>query len=272
MSDKTPIEWTDATWNPIRAKGDLGRWYCQKISPGCDHCYASRLNKRFGGKAYAPVELGALTAARQAVADGDIYLDEKTLAQPVHWKRPRRVFVCSMTDLFGEWVSDDWLLNVWLSMAVAGQHTFQVLTKRPSRMKHFLDRIQNLPGGHQTFADSFWPLPNVWLGVSVESDAYTWRAKALAEIPAAVRFVSAEPLLGPLPGLDLSSISWLIAGSESGPGARACELNWVRLLRDKSQAAGTAFFWKQAAVNGHKISTPELDGRRWMEYPEVANA
>lgn len=222
MSDKTKIEWSDATFNPIRYRG---RHFCLKISPGCDNCYASTMTRRLIGKAYERVDEQRIEMAKRSAERGDIYLDEKALQLPLTWKQPRKVFVCSMTDIFGEWVPDEWLDRIFAVMAVARQHTFQVLTKRPSRMREYLAdpiRIQWaaldwLSQSNQSISlDWTWPLPNCWLGVSVESDAYAWRARVLAEIPAAVRWISAEPLLGPLPSLNLDQINWLIAGGESG--------------------------------------------------------
>jgi protein gp37 len=270
MSDRSAIEWTDATWNPIRARGELGRHFCLKLSEGCANCYASAFNRRMGGATYPDANTDALAVARQLVAQGDIYLDEQALTLPMRWAKPRRIFVGSMTDLFGEWVPEDWLCRIFGVMTDASEHTFQVLTKRPNRMRAFLAQYREI-----------WPRPNVWLGVSVELDRYAWRAKVLAEIPAAVRFVSAEPLLGPLPSLPLEqdckwckglgfdtsfhlddraapvrgdcpyckgtgrALQWLIVGGESGPGARPMHPDWARDLRDRAQAAGVALHFKQ---------------------------
>lgn len=249
VSDNSSIEWTDATWTPIRARNALGKWFCQKISPGCENCYASTFNRRMGGQPYAVVNP---EVARALVEAGEIYLDEDALLKPLSWRKPRRVFLSSMTDVFGEWVPDEWLDEIWAMMALARRHTFQVLTKRPRRMRDYLtafghtfrvaDAMCRLrpdfasgTGPFRDHAGPTFPLSNVWLGVSVESDAYAWRAKVLSEIPAAVRFVSAEPLLGPLPSLDFgvverdysagtvleagwpkTTIHFLIVGGESG--------------------------------------------------------
>lgn len=296
MADKSAIEWTDATWNPIR--GTAGRHVCQRVSPGCDNCYAATMTRRFGGPDYA--------MPGQPLND-EPRLDDRVLIEPLRWQRPRRVFVCSMTDLFGEWVPDEWILEIWLTMLMAKEHTFQVLTKRPKRMAEWLARIQQPIPGHKTFADELWPLANVWLGVSIELNSYAWRAKVLSEIPAAIRFVSAEPLLGPLPSLDLAGIDWLIVGGESGgpPERRlvehcpcrgelyvshhghdyshraecpwACNATgwrprpeWVRPLRDRANAAaGVAFFFKQWGGPTPKAGGRLLDGREWSEYPRI---
>jgi protein gp37 len=346
MSDKTAIEWTKsddgtpgATWNPLRRQTPDGKpdgHYCQKLSPGCDNCYASRLQPRyFGGTEYEAVSTNALNGARAKVASGELYLDAAVLAQPLHWKQARRIFVCSMTDLFGEWVPADWLAQVWAVMAACPQHTFLVLTKRPRPMQEWLlaqaqplaepiwlahhkrplaDQRSPHPAYWRNLATAVqahpalegqlmmtflrhgpaWPVPNVWLGVTVESDTYAWRAKVLAEIPAAVRWVSAEPLLGPLPSLELCDpdcsscwhrgiaaeqqgghkrvIDWLVTGGESGHGARPMHPDWARDLRDRCQATGVAYFFKQVGGRTPKAGGRLLDGREWSEYPEVGNA
>lgn len=245
MADKSAIEWTEATWTAIRATQPNGRWMCQKVSPGCDNCYAERLNQRFGGFAYRQ------PGTHRAWMRNQVQLDEKMLVQPLRWQRGRRIFVCSMTDLFGEWVPDEWIDKGFAVMAGAPQHTFQVLTKRAKRMQEYVGapgrqhRIEALMCAMQSAVGCplfkcredcqqdwtpDWPLPNVWLGVSVENQDFAWRINHLAQSPAAVRFVSAEPLLG---SLDLSKwlnwqtvllgeaerepiIDWVITGGESG--------------------------------------------------------
>lgn len=229
MSDNTKIEWTDATWNPIRARsrgtGRVG-WWCSRISTGCKHCYAERMNRRLGNR---------VSYAADKINDVELFLDEKTLEEPLRWRRPRRVFVCSMTDLFHEAVPDHFITDVFSVMAEEPKHTFQVLTKRPERMLrwplHGLNIFQE-------------PLPNVWLGVSIETAEYLWRSDTLKNAPAAVRFLSLEPLLGPL-RLDLSGIHWVIAGGESGPNARPAHPDWFRSVRDQCVAEGVPFFFKQ---------------------------
>jgi protein gp37 len=264
VSDKSAIEWTDATWNPFRGFNE-NRWMCRKVSPGCDQCYASRLNQRFGGRAYpTEAEVNADPAGWRGAR-----LDEKALSQPLHWRQPRMIFVCSMTDLFGEWVPDEWIDRVFSVMALSPQHTYQVLTKRPKRMAGVIDRLGIGYGRHPLYADE-WPLPNVWLGTSIELDRYAWRASSLRAAPAAVRFISAEPLLGPLPSLNLDGISWLITGGESGRGHRPCDEDWVRDLRDHCQSAGVAFFHKQWGGLTPKAGGRLLDGRTWDEFPAAA--
>lgn len=249
MSDKSSIEWTDATWNPIRVAPH--QWYCETISPGCDNCYASMFNHRWGAPKYPRV--GTPPADRPAV-----YLDEQVRTQPYRWKRPRMIFVCSMTDLFGEWVPDAWVMAVLDVMVIAKQHTFQVLTKRPGRMYKLLGGV---------------PLPsNIWVGTTIESDAFTWRANVLRKMAAQTKFISAEPLLSGLPSLDLTGIDWLITGGESGPKHRLLDLDWVRDLRDRCQASGTAYFHKQHGGRTPKSGGRELDGREWNEFPQSAVA
>jgi protein gp37 len=242
MSEKSTIEWTEATWNP--ASG------CTEVSPGCDHCYARTFAERFRGVAGHPYEQGF-----------DLKLWPARLRLPMQWKRPRTIFVNSMSDLFHKDIPDDSIVEVFVTMAErAPQHTYQVLTKRPSRLAntgllaHLTDRI----GGP-------WPA-HIWLGVSVELQAYHWRVDVLRRLPVPLRFLSCEPLLGPLT-LDLSGIGWVITGAESGHGARPMEEHWVRSLRDQCLAAQVPFFYKQNAHQGHKLPLPLLDGVRWQQVP-----
>jgi protein gp37 len=241
MSDRSNIEWTDATWNPIRGMSP-NRWMCQKISPGCDNCYASTMNHRWGGIEYPPL----------SKTQPSVRLVENIIDAPRKWKQPRRVFVCSMTDLFGKWVPEEWIEHIFEVMRDTPHHQYQVLTKRPRRM--------------QALAPPF-PLPNVWFGTTIESDSYTWRANYLRETPATIRFISAEPLLGPLPSLDLDGIDWLITGGESGAHHRPLDLDWVRDLRDRARAGEVAFFHKQNGGRTHAVGGRQIDGRTWDEYP-----
>jgi protein gp37 len=235
MSDNSAIEWTDATWNPVTG--------CTQISPGCDHCYALTFAERFRGVPGHPYEQGF-----------DLRLWPERLELPLRWKRPRRIFVNSMSDLFHEAVPVEHIRRVFDVMVRADWHIFQVLTKRPQRMARLgLD----LP----------WP-PHVWAGTSVELDRYTWRANVyLRDVQAAVRFVSAEPLLGRLPSLQLDHLHWIITGGESGPNHRPCDPTWVRDLRDRCQAAGVAFFHKQWGGRTPKSGGRVLDDRTWDELP-----
>jgi protein gp37 len=256
MADRSAIEWTEATWNPVTG--------CSKVSPGCAHCYAETISRRFGHsmKPWTPEH-----------AAENVVLHSVRLEQPLKWRRPRMIFVNSMSDLFHEQVPSRFVADVFDVMRRASQHTFQVLTKRPERALEFVERIYC-----GRCADWPKPLPNVWLGVSIENGRFTWRADVLREIPAAVRFISAEPLLGSLypmgvtnrAPLDLPGIDWLIVGGESGVGARPMRLEWARELRDACQAAGVPFFFKQWGGRTSKAGGRQLDGRTWDELPRVA--
>jgi protein gp37 len=246
VSDKSAIEWTDATWNPVTG--------CSKVSPGCAHCYAETLSLRFGWskRVWLP-----------EYAAENVVLHPERLDQPLRWRQPRRIFVNSMSDLFHELVPDEYIGQVFDRMALADWHSYQMLTKRPERMAAVVDAYYARHHGQG-------PLSHVWLGTSIENDRWTSRADALRGTPAAVRFISAEPLLGPLPSLDLSQIDWLIVGGESGTGARPMEPSWARQLRDQALATETAFFFKQWGGRTPKAGGRELDGRSWDEYPPRA--
>lgn len=234
MSDQSGIEWTDATWNPVTG--------CTQVSPGCKNCYASRLAKRLQAMGSLRYRNGfRLTTHPEA------------LTLPLTWKRPRRIFVNSMSDMFHERLPLTFVQQVFEVMVEADWHVFQVLTKRAGRLR---DLAPDLP----------WP-SNVWQGVSVENSQYTWRARALAHVPAAVRFLSVEPLIGPIPNLPLDGIQWVIVGGESGPGHRPIDPAWVREIRDQCLSAGTAFFFKQWGGRTPKAGGRTLDGVIWEETP-----
>lgn len=235
MSDKSAIQWTDATWNPVTG--------CTKVSPGCDHCYAETFAERFRGVKGHHFENGF-----------DVTLRPERLKEPRRWRKPRRVFVNSMSDLFHKDVPDDFIRCVFDEMANAGQHTFQVLTKRPERMRRFVRNYLMLAGGgFEEGASMDEPSPNVWLGVSVESGEQAWRIEMLRETPAAIRFLSLEPLLAPPQKANghtwaLRDIDWVIVGGESGSGHRPMDLDWARKIRDHCKAMGIAFFFKQVGA------------------------
>jgi len=233
---RSAIEWTEATWNPVTG--------CSKVSPGCAHCYAETLSRRFGWskRPWTP-----------ANADENVVLHPERLEHPTRWRRPRTIFVNSMSDLFHENVPDAFVRRVFEVMAQCDRHIFQVLTKRPERLAALSGELP-------------WPI-NVWVGVSVETNRWVHRADALREVPAAVRFVSAEPLLGPLDRLDLDGIGWLIVGGESGHRHRPIRAEWVRDLRDRCLDAGVAFFMKQWGGRTPKAGGRLLDGREWSEMP-----
>jgi len=236
VGQPTRIEWSEMTWNPVTG--------CSKVSPGCAHCYAETFAERWRGVPGHHYEQGF-----------DLRLWPQRLGQPVQWRRPRRVFVNSMSDLFHEQIPADYVAEVFEVMRRAHWHTFQVLTKREERLSMLAGELP-------------WP-PNVWMGVSIENRRFVHRADHLRDVGAAVRFISAEPLLGCLEGLDLDGIDWVIAGGESGAGHRRLNLEWVRDLRDRSAAAGVAFFFKQVGGRTPKAGGRLLDGRTHDEYPSA---
>lgn len=299
MADNTKIEWADASWNPIRARnretGKIGH-YCEHLSPGCVHCYSETFNRR---------GIGAGVAFQRQNRDKvELFLDETMLTQPLRWKKPRRIFPCSMTDLFADFVPDEWIDRIFAVMALCPQHTFTLLTKRAERMRRYLSLARAHPVGLAALEQTLnsmaknprskvgegcvlqgdiphlkvWPLPNVWLGVSVEDQPRAnERIPHLWATPAARRFISAEPLLGPidLTQIDLGNgayldaldggmymelprgwrpahpipgavrLDWVITGGESGPNARPMHPDWARSLRDQCVTAQVPFFFKQ---------------------------
>jgi protein gp37 len=297
VSDNTGIEWADATWNPVTG--------CTKVSEGCDHCYAETFAERFRGVEGHHFERGF-----------DVTLRPERLEQPMRWKKPRRIFVNSMSDLFHDAIPDDYIAKVFAVMAAAPQHTFQVLTKRHGRMRSLLSSYDfrelvftatNLDTG-ETHGDR-WPLPNVWLGVSVENQHWAdIRIPKLLDTPAAVRFLSCEPLLGPIDLIGQGGntvgagvyalpdppdradgelepfcqnhgvpncnqgcrfVDWVIVGGESGPGARPMHPDWARTLRDQCTAAGVRFLFKQAgSVLAREWGCKSRKGTDPAEWPE----
>jgi protein gp37 len=217
---------------------------CTEVSPGCEHCYARTFAERFRGVVGHSYEQGF-----------DLRLWPERLDLPLRWRKPHRIFVNSMSDLFHKDIPDAFIHQVFEVMVTADWHVFQILTKRSPRLARL---GQQLP----------WR-PHIWAGVSIEQNRYAWRADHLRKVPAQVRFISAEPLLGPLDALNLEGIDWLITGGESGPHHRPCDPQWVRDLRDRSQAAGVAFFHKQWGGRSPRSGGRELDGRTWDEYPVI---
>lgn len=307
MSDNSKIEWTDASWNPVTG--------CTEVSPGCARCYAKTFAERFRGTPDHYFEQGF-----------DVVLRPDKLRLPFSWRKPRKVFVNSMSDLFHQAVPDEYIARVFAVMAATPQHTYQVLTKRHGRMRALLssEAFQAAVAVHYSWADdnpqfvdyesetrrvlAGWPLPNVWLGVSTENQAWAnVRIPALLDTPAAVRWISAEPLLGPIDlhgpivnghrprltywltgrpgwgapettatGLQLQplevgpKLDWVVAGGESGVGARPVGLDWVRVLRDQCAETSTPFLFKQVGGRTSKAGGRELDGRTHDEYPALA--
>lgn len=238
MRQSTGIEWTDATWNPVTG--------CSKTSPGCANCYAERLAKRLQAMGSSHYRLGF-----------DVAWHEDALDAPLRWRKPRRVFVNSMSDLFHEDVPFEFVERVFDTMRRARRHQFQILTKRSDVLARFSSRL-------------IWP-PNVWMGVSVESSQYVQRIDRLRYVDAAVRFVSLEPLLGPIPDLDLTGIDWVIVGGESGYGARPMEEEWVLDIRNQCLSSGVPFFFKQWGGVRRKAAGRLLEGRSWDQFPVVGS-
>ena len=243
MTNRSSIEWTEVTWNPVTG--------CDRVSAGCDHCYALTLAKR----------LKAMGAAKYQ-QDGDprtsgpgfgVSVHPEALDEPYRWRTPRVVFVNSMSDLFHARVPLTFVRNVFDVIADTPQHTYQVLTKRSLRLRRLADQLR-------------WP-PNLWMGVSVESAEQLSRVEHLRQVPAAVRFLSCEPLLGPLEKIDLAGIGWVIAGGESGLNYRPMQLEWARGIRDTSRSANVPFFFKQWGGRTPKALGRRLDGEIWDEMP-----
>ena len=237
MAQATSIEWTDSTWNPVTG--------CHKISPGCKNCYAARLAPR----------LKAMGNPRYANGF-EVTLHHDLVDLPTKWKKPRKIFVNSMSDLFHDEVTLEFIQEVFSTIVAGDHHTFQVLTKRPERA---LELSGQLP----------WP-SNLWMGTSVENADYLHRVDTLRQIPAQTRFLSLEPLIGAVPDIDLINIDWVIAGGESGPGARKIEEDWVRSIRDQCDDAGVRFFFKQWGGTNKKRSGRMLDNRTWDDFPNAA--
>ncbi len=237
MAQASSIEWTESTWNPVTG--------CTKISPGCAHCYAQRMAKR----------LKAMGQTRYR-NEFKVTLQADALETPLRWKRPRMIFVNSMSDLFHEDVPTEYIIECFSVMEKAAQHTFQVLTKRPERAAAMGD---NLP----------WP-KNVWMGTSVENADFTSRVHSLVETRSAIRFLSIEPLLGPIPRLPLRGIHWVIVGGESGPAARPMESKWVFQIRDRCVRRNVPFFFKQWGGVNKKKAGRLLDGQTWNGMPNIS--
>ncbi len=279
MAERTEIEWTDATWNPITG--------CSVTSPGCRHCYAMRLA---GGRLKNHPSRRGLTEPTAAgpVWNGRVRFNEQWLTAPLRWRKPRRIFVCAHGDLFHPAVPDEWIDRVYAVMALAPRHAFQVLTKRPERMADYFsndsDSFMRMVKAGDTilwqygqrlgpfdfpFSTRFHPpLDNVWLGVSVEDFERTERIHHLRETPAALRFVSFEPLLGDIGPVDLRGIDWAILGGESGPRARRMEPDWARAIRDLCLKDDVGFFFKQWGGLRPKSAGCLLDGVLYDSIPE----
>ncbi|MEE9140668.1 MAG: phage Gp37/Gp68 family protein [Alphaproteobacteria bacterium] len=243
MAYSTAIEWTNTTWNPVTG--------CTKISAGCDNCYAERFAERFRGVKGHPFENGF-----------DLTLRPERLDQPLRWRRPRMIFVNSMSDLFHKHVPFDYVGRVFETMERADWHVFQILTKRSSRMRDYVNA---------RYAND-QPPAHIWFGTSIEDGSKVSRVRHLSDTVACVRFLSVEPLIGPISNLDLTGIHWVIVGGESGPHARPMDPDWVRHVRDQCVACGVPFFFKQWGGLRPKSGGRSLDGREWNEWPHMADA
>jgi protein gp37 len=237
MATTSGIEWTEMTWNPVTG--------CRKISQGCKHCYAERMAKRLHAMGLDRYQNGF-----------EPTLHQDLISLPKRWRRPRVIFVNSMSDLFQDEVPDDFIRSVFDTMRDCPQHTFQILTKRSARLRDLGPSLK-------------WP-NNVWMGVSVENDLVIHRVRHLALVPAKVRFLSCEPLIGPLARLPLKNIHWVIVGGESGPGARPMNPAWVESIHDQCSRAGVAFFFKQWGGVRKDMTGRELHGRTYDEMPPVS--
>jgi protein gp37 len=252
MAGLSDIEWTDATWNPVSG--------CAIISPGCSNCYAMRMAARLQAMGHGSYRGVTRKSGNRAVWTGKIILNERMLSAPITWRKPRRIFVNSMSDLFQDGIPEEYIRKVWDTMHEAHWHIFQILTKRPHNMARILADL------------SFPILENVWLGTSVESSKFLSRVDDLRRVPANVRFVSFEPLLGSVNQADLSNIDWAIVGGESGPGARPMLIDWVDEIKAACEAADTAFFFKQwGGINKKKAGRIYRD-RLWDEMPIAIRA
>lgn len=252
MAQTSKIEWTDVTWNPVAG--------CTIESAGCTNCYAMRMAARLEAMGSPKYQGLTRKSGGRSVWTGKVALDPKSLSAPYKWRKSRKVFVNSMSDLFHPAVPDEFILRVWTVMAETPQHTYQVLTKRPDRMRSLLSRPE------------FARLPNVWIGTSVENAAVLDRIDDLRATPAYVRFISFEPLIGSVRDANLRDIHWAIIGGESGPRSRPMRPEWVEEIKSKCRLYGTAFFFKQWGGSTPKAGGRTLDGREWSEYPELVNA
>lgn len=243
----TKIEWCERSWNPITG--------CSKISEGCKHCYAERMSKRLAGR-----------CGYDKDEPFKVALHPDKFDDPLRWKKPSKIFVCSMGDLFHEDVGFDVIRRIWAVMTTARQHTYMILTKRPERMKQFYEWMQK-----QEFkVETAWD--NIWLGVTAENQQRAdERIPILLQIPAAKRFVSVEPMLGEIDITKyLTQLDWVICGCESGPNRRTCQTEWIRDLKNQCISVGVPFFLKQMEISGKLVKMPELDGQIWREYPKEA--
>lgn len=250
MAGLSDIEWTDATWNPVSG--------CRIVSPGCTNCYAMRMAARLQAMGHPAYEGVTRKSGSRPKWTGRVHLNEAALDAPLRWRTPRKIFVNSMSDLFQDGIPDAFIARVWDVMVRAEQHIFQILTKRPENMLRVVTENQLAVRS------------NIWLGTSVESAAYKHRIDSLRRIPAEVRFISFEPLVGAVGRVHLSGIHWAIVGGESGPRARPMKTAWVDTIERECRRQDVAFFFKQWGGVNKKVTGREYKGRTWDEYPAVA--
>lgn len=254
MSERTGIEWTDATWNPVTG--------CTRVSTGCDHCYAATLAEKRLRQVYLR-RIPVIDSPENRADPFAVRLWPERLDRPIHWTEPRMIFVNSMSDLFHVDVPDEFVRTVFEVMLTADQHVYQVLTKRPARAAKFWDRHRDALG--------LTRIPeHIWIGTSIENSDVSYRARHLCAVSAEVRFLSCEPLLGSLDSLDVCGIHWVIGGGESGPGARPVDPSWALELRNLCQRSRVPFFWKQWGGRTPKAGGRLLEDQEWNEYPAVA--
>ena len=252
MAGLSDIEWTDATWNPVSG--------CKVLSPGCTNCYAMRMAARLQAMGHPVYEGVTRKSGGRPKWTGKIHLNEAALEIPLKWRKPRRIFVNSMSDLFQDGVPATFIARVWDVMAKTKQHTFQILTKRPENMLRIV-------------VDHALPtLANVWLGTSVESADFKDRIDELRKVPASVRFISFEPLLGPVGGVNLSGIHWAIVGGESGPRSRTMDARWVESIHAQCEKQKVVFFFKQWGGTNKKAAGRQFRERTWDDYPKTLAA
>ncbi len=250
MAGLSDIEWTDATWNPVSG--------CKIISPGCTNCYAMRMAARLQAMEHPAYEGVVRKSGGRPKWTGKVHLNEAALDIPLKWRSPRKIFVNSMSDLFQDGVSADFIARVWDVMVRADRHVFQILTKRPENMLRIVTELE------------LAARPNIWLGTSVESAAFKSRIELLRRVPAGVRFVSFEPLISGVGRVNLSGVHWAIVGGESGPRARSMKTEWVDNIESECRRYGVAFFFKQWGGVNKKATGREYRNRTWDEYPEIA--
>lgn len=249
MAGLSEIEWTDATWNPVSG--------CAMISPGCTNCYAMRMAARLQSMEHPSYAMTTRKSGGRPVWTGKIHLIDKALSVPLSWRKPRKIFVNSMSDLFQDGVPASFINRVWDTMEEAHWHTYQILTKRPDNMLSILEGL-----GRKA-------LPNVWLGTSVESEEYKERIARLRDVSARVRFISFEPLIGSIGRVNLSGIHWAIVGGESGPRARPMKASWVEDIRQQCRSQEVKFFFKQWGGTNKKATGRKYRGRTWDSFPVV---